>query len=740
MVSAQEKVKKIPLRSSFVLVIVFLISLTAPSHAFADLNSGLVGYWTINGIDTVWTSATAGTTNDLSGNGNTGTLTNMSRSTSPVAGKIGQALNFSGSNYIDVGASHFNFLKTTPFSGSVWIKTTTNNTIISDIDIVGTGGWLFSSQTGYISLGFFDSTFANSFKATALTTTVTDNKWHMVTFTYDGSGANTGINLYVDGAPESRSLATTGDGNPGTLVDSGFLFGASKLASSPFPSLIGSIDDTRVYNRALLATEVAQLYKQGQVTHSASPTQALTNGLVGYWTFDGKNTHWDTNKTDDLSGQGNTGTMTFMSTTTSPVMGKIGQGLKFDGSTNYIDVGAGHFNFLKTTPFSGSAWIKTSTTDKIIIGDFNAGISAGWFFETTSGKLLLDFANSQLSNAFSATAQTTTVTDNKWHLATFTYDGSGTNAGINLYVDGTLESMTTGTAGSGDPGALVDSKLLIGAEQFVGSPNLRFVGTMDDVRIYNRALSAAEVAQLYRQGAAKLATSPTLPKSSLNSGLVGYWTFDGNDTSWSSGTAGTTNDLSGQGNTGTLTSMSQSTTPVAGKIGQALTFDGANTFIDLGSPASFNITGGQSVFAWVKLNSIAGSQEIIGQASNLAAGGQFEIRVAASTGIISVYKATQLMLSSNAALAANKWYHIGFTRTGSSGSYDYAIYINGVSDNTAHDSLTSGLQKKTSIGRQGDNTDLYTNGVIDDVRIYNRALSAAEVAQLYKQGQASASH
>src|SRR3990167_9321998 len=62
--------------------------------------------------------------------------------------------------------------------------------------------------------------------------------------------------------------------------------------------------------------------------------------------------------------------------------------------------------------------------------------------------------------------------------------------------------------------------------------------------------------------AAKINTSPT----TLNTnGLVGYWTFYGADTPWTSSTAATTLDKSGNNNTGTLTNMSQSTSPVIGK-------------------------------------------------------------------------------------------------------------------------------------------------------------------------------
>ena len=69
-------------------------------------------------------------------------------------------------------------------------------------------------------------------------------------------------------------------------------------------------------------------------------------------------------------------------------------------------------------------------------------------------------------------------------------------------------------------------------------------GVIDDVRIYNRALSSQEVAQLYAQGQVNAAHSNT---TTLSTGLVGYWPFDGNTTSW---TTDTTQDLSGNGNTG----------------------------------------------------------------------------------------------------------------------------------------------------------------------------------------------
>src|SRR6266699_7247432 len=71
--------------------------------------------------------------------------------------------------------------------------------------------------------------------------------------------------------------------------------------------------------------------------HLGDPnTVSLSQGLVGYWPLDGSVTNWTTNTTSDISGNGNTGTLVSLATSTAPVGGKIGQALKFDGTSNYI--------------------------------------------------------------------------------------------------------------------------------------------------------------------------------------------------------------------------------------------------------------------------------------------------------------------------------------------------------------------------------------------------------------------
>jgi len=180
-----------------------------------------------------------------------------------------------------------------------------------------------------------------------------------------------------------------------------------------------------------------------------------TSGLVGRWTFDGKDTNWRTSKTNDVSGQGNNGTLTSMSTTTTPVAGKIGQGFLFNGSNSYIT--GPTYNGVKTVSF----WIKpNSTTQEIASLDTNLASTS-----ISNGTVL---ANNFTSPTIYVDGVNTTTIGTGWHFVTIT-----TATAINA------SAIQIGKTGTG-----------------------YYAGVLDDVRIYNRALSASDVAQLYKQGAA----------------------------------------------------------------------------------------------------------------------------------------------------------------------------------------------------------------------------------------------
>ena len=137
----------------------------------------------------------------------------------------------------------------------------------------------------------------------------------------------------------------------------------------------GLIDDVRIYNRALSAGEVQQLYHLGAANVGHSNTVALSSGLVDYWPLDGAVTNWTANTTNDISGNANTANLVSMSTTTSPMAGKIGQALKFDG-ISFVDA-LSNSSIQDTTPFTFSAWVIDNTGTGGIFSNAWQGLGGG---------------------------------------------------------------------------------------------------------------------------------------------------------------------------------------------------------------------------------------------------------------------------------------------------------------------------------------------------------------------------
>lgn len=86
---------------------------------------------------------------------------------------------------------------------------------------------------------------------------------------------------------------------------------------------------------------------------------------------------------------------------------------------------------------------------------------------------------------------------NKWYHVVGTYDGGPTRASLKVYLNGVRVDDTNEGAGTFTSMANTTAHFVIGASDL---PNFPFAGRMDDVRVYNRALSADEIKQLYNMG------------------------------------------------------------------------------------------------------------------------------------------------------------------------------------------------------------------------------------------------
>jgi hypothetical protein len=327
----------------------------------------------------------------------------------------------------------------------------------------------------------------------------------------------------------------------------------------------------------------------------------ISTGLVGYWPLDGNTTNWKTDTTQDTSGNGNTGTMVSMSTTSSPTAGKIGQALKFNGATTGVSLGSPTNAQLKLTNSSTitiSAWVNqsaiVSTTQAVIGKDSVASGASGVVFnlyDSASGRFSFQFSDG--TNIISATASPgNAIVANKWYFVAAVLNGTTAS----LYINNVLITTATNASFTGiqEPSS---GQRVTGIGEDAQNSRDYWNGAIDDVRIYNRALSPQEGALLYALGQVKAADTNT---TSITSGLVGYWPLDGNTTNW---TTDTTQDTSGNGNTGTMVGMSTTTSPTPGKIGQALNFTGSGKYINLNTPSVLAITGTITMSAWVNITS-----------------------------------------------------------------------------------------------------------------------------------------
>ena len=217
-----------------------------------QLNQGLVGWWLMNeggGLKAY----------DISGQGNHGTLTNNPTWT---IGKRGPALGFDGTNrYVNTGiTSNTNFSNTT-FSGSVWFKTTASTgMLLAKQDITGgsAGGWAVSfGAAQVINVVHKDATGANVLTRFTTNTGLNDGKWHHIVFTMTtntSSSSGQNINIYLDGVLNQGSLTNTA---AVVAVAWPVYFGNRYNTSIPWD---GSIDDVRIYMRALSTSEIQSLY------------------------------------------------------------------------------------------------------------------------------------------------------------------------------------------------------------------------------------------------------------------------------------------------------------------------------------------------------------------------------------------------------------------------------------------------------------------------------------------------
>ena len=214
-------------------------------------------------------------------------------------------------------------------------------------------------------------------------------------------------------------------------------------------------------------------------------------------------------------------------------------------------------------------------------------------------------------------------------------------------------------------------------------------------------------------------------------GLVGYWRFDGN-----------TNDETGINN-GTAIGNPQY---VSGVQGQALEFDGDGDYVNLGDIAEVELVTELTVSAWVYHKGGTGSSEaVVAKYDDSTASGKtfFLLIDTSNLSDLEVHEdnsagTNYVELGGATTITTNTWHHMAFTFKANDAS-GLRLYVDGVEDasspaSTANIDLIEGNSVPVMVGAIRDTPSNFLNGSIDEVRIYNRALTTGEILDLYNEG------
>jgi cell division septation protein DedD len=194
------------------------------------------------------------------------------------------------------------------------------------------------------------------------------------------------------------------------------------------------------------------------------------------------------------------------------------------------------------------------------------------------------------------------------------------------------------------------------------------------------------------------------------------------------GSGTTVSDVSGHAVTGNIIGATWTT---GGRFGNALSFNGSSSYVDLGNPALLQITGSMTWSAWVKAAANPPNDGQIVAKSNNPSGWQtktspdtgphtFGVAVAGANNNFAQRYSTTIR-------SLNVWYYVAGVYNAAGRTLDF--YVNGVRDNGVLIGTIPASQINSAvnvnIGRRSGG--YYFNGIIDEVRIYNRALSQAEI-------------
>jgi hypothetical protein len=530
------------------------------------------------------------------------------------------------------------------------------------------------------------SSLGNSSTTTSQVVFSQADQWYHVGITYGGQK----VTLYVNGQQVASASITAESCNAGLIV------GRHKTETAYWN---GAIDDLRIYKGVIGPDEIQQIF--------------VHEDPVAHWAMD----TISGNTIADSSLYNRSGTFSVSSPTSTCSDGRLDNAISLQNN-EYIRI-SGWNGITGGNSRTTTAWVKTTpipTASQMVCTWGNSANGEKWMFRVeTTGQIALGVWGGYVSG-------TTIVADGNWHhvAAVLNSDGTPTVGEVQLYVDGRLETLTSTTPSQ----AIITSdaeNVLIGTRHQDGSYYNYFTGGLDDVRIYDRALNQIQIQEM-----------------AANPGPIAHWTLD--ETSSPSADS--------SGNTISGTWNGSPTSSVDGYLAGAMEFDGENDYI---STDYRGVLGNRdrTVSAWIKAvpQTVTTSETMLRSIVSWGGdttGGTWNLAVnyVANEGPNGTIRlaANYSKVVGTTRIDDNRWHHVAavFSNDGTPTVNDIQLYIDGKKEVISYAvdaALNTGTGYNVTLGAvkyQTNDPIFFFNGKIDDVRIYDRALSDADLWQIYR--------
>lgn len=388
--------------------------------------------------------------------------------------------------------------------------------------------------------------------------------------------------------------------------------------------------------------------------------------------------------------------------------------------------GTGSCTAACTTSFSTSS-VSFATTSYIgvsAVAESRSGVSGTW---AAGSSFTLDTDVACANNANSGCAQySNTVTS----ATTFSMTDVGqtinswAESGAIIYNPQNLNTYTASIAGGGANFPASGTVTLEGTQ--VGAVNTAActisVGGSSSASC-NNVYFDNDTAVAFTDASTQSTATDQWSASPLTYGLIGYWPLD-------EGLQTTAFDLSGKANTGTLQASPTWLSGASCKFGACLGLASASSqFVSVPSSSSLQLSTGTMTFtAWIRETSLSDCQEII---DKVGSSSEWDFRMCGASNVLELLVgdgSSYVFPSAPLTLSLNTWTFVAASFDGVS---QFNFYSNGVSIGSSTNAKTLATNTaQVEIGAQTGGTD-FVNGRLDDVRAYNRVLTASEILELY---------